>query len=91
MVSPSQLENELDAQHLGASPNHFADPVFSTLEKSQLEPIGDSFLGYNFCTVLRDVEDLAFTVHAPLYRDPRRKMACSSDLSVKVWLWLHFE
>jgi len=82
----SQSENELHAQHLGASPNHFADPVFTALEKSQLEPIGYLFLGFNFCTVLRDIEDLAFTMHAPLNGNPRRKMAGSSYPSVKVWI-----
>jgi hypothetical protein len=87
-LAKANLENELYAQHLGASPNHLADPVFTALEKSQLEPIGDLVLGYDFRAVLRDIADLAFTKHTPLNGDPRRKMACSSDLSVKMWFWL---
>jgi hypothetical protein len=34
-------KDELDAKHLGASPNDFANPTLTTFEKSQFKAIRD--------------------------------------------------
>jgi hypothetical protein len=85
------LDDELNAHHLGASPNDLANPVVAALEKRQLETVRDSRgrLNANFCAVLGDIQNLAFAMRATLNLDPRVKMTDPSDLSLKMACSLH--
>jgi hypothetical protein len=86
----SASQDELDSQHLGASPNDLANPVLTALEKCHFKAARDRrwYLYGDFRALLREVQNLAFAKLAPLRLDPRRKSTGSANLSLKM-LWLH--
>jgi hypothetical protein len=85
-------KNELDAHHSGPPPNNFTNAVLTTLKKSQFKMIGDrpGYLNEDLCTVLCDIQNLAFANRATLHPDPRRNTTGSSNFSLEMLDWLHF-
>jgi hypothetical protein len=86
-------KNELDAHHSGPPPNNFTNPILTALKEGQFKMIRDrrGFLDEDLCTVLCDIQNLAFANRATLHPDPRRNTTGSSNFSFEMSDWLHFQ
>jgi hypothetical protein len=86
-------KNELDAHHSGPSPDNFTNPILTTLKKGQFKMIGDcqGCLNKDLCTVLCDIQNLAFANRATLHPDPRRNTTGSSNFSFEMSDWFHLQ
>jgi hypothetical protein len=86
-------KNELDAHHSGPPPNNFTNPILTTLKEGQLKMIRHrrGCLNEDLCTVLCDIQNLAFANRATLNFDPRRNTTGSSNFSFEMSDRLHFQ
>ena len=84
-------ENEFYANHLGAPPNHFANPSLSALENERkaIRRSAGWLNANNLRTVFGDIEHLALAMRVAFYIDPRVNVANSADFSHKPGFWLH--